>query len=205
VVKLESEYRSLRSRLLVDVASNLEHHIKNILKDVPRIDRITARAKAVDRFIAKANKMDDDQKKYDDPINEIQDLIGARIITYYLSDVDLVAAELENHIRFIENHNLVPDSTSKFGYEGQHYIMFIPSDVLPTDYELNDNDPKLFELQIKTLHQHAWGEASHDIAYKSNVKLNADQQRRVAYAAAQAWGADRIFEELSKELLHESS
>jgi ppGpp synthetase/RelA/SpoT-type nucleotidyltranferase len=60
--------------------------------------------------------------------------------------------------------------------------------------------PTFFELQIKTLFQHAWGEADHDLIYKPSGALTSDQRRRVAFTAAQAWGADRIFEELAQEL-----
>lgn len=81
--------------------------------------------------------------------------------------------------------------------------MFIPSDVISDD-EFGDDDPKFFELQIKTVFQHAWGEASHDFAYKSETPLSSDQKRRVAYAAAQAWGGDRIFEDLFKEIQQQS-
>ena len=71
-----------------------------------------------------------------------------------------------------------------------------------------DNDwdkalvPKFFELQIKTLFQHAWSEAEHDIGYKEGQKpLDLDQKRRLAFTSAQAWGADRVFDELFRELM----
>jgi len=75
-----------------------------------------------------------------------------------------------------------------------------PVDVVPSDvgrYEA----PRFFELQIKTLFQHAWSEANHDLGYKSPGPLSQDQQRRLAYTAAQAWGADRVFNELRCEVV----
>jgi len=59
---------------------------------------------------------------------------------------------------------------------------------------------KCFELQIKTLFQHAWAESEHDLAYKPVEDLPKDQRRRVAFVAAQAWGADHILHELVEEL-----
>jgi putative GTP pyrophosphokinase len=71
--------------------------------------------------------------------------------------------------------------------------------------EIDENVvPKFFELQIKTLYQHAFSEASHDLAYKPNVELTRDQKRKVAYTSAQSWGADMVFSELFKELQFQS-
>jgi ppGpp synthetase/RelA/SpoT-type nucleotidyltranferase len=154
----------------------------------------------VDRFLEKAMKSDESgSPKYDDPIHQIQDMIGVRIVTYYLSDVDAITEKVCEYFKKIEEKQLVPDSADKFGYEGKHFILFIPRDVVDSSWCGND-DPKFFELQIKTLFQHAWGESSHDLAYKPDNELTVEQKRLVAYAAAQAWGGDMIFNRLAKEI-----
>jgi ppGpp synthetase/RelA/SpoT-type nucleotidyltranferase len=76
--------------------------------------------------------------------------------------------------------------------------------VLPTDVIERDMDqnllPSFFELQIKTLFQHAWSEADHDLGYKPGEKpLTTEQNRLVAFTSAQAWGADHIFDQLFRE------
>lgn len=53
--------------------------------------------------------------------------------------------------------------------------------------------PKFFELQIKTLFQHAWTVADHK---PGSLPLNRDQRRQLAFTSAQAWGADRVFNQL---------
>jgi ppGpp synthetase/RelA/SpoT-type nucleotidyltranferase len=62
--------------------------------------------------------------------------------------------------------------------------------------------PKFFELQIKTLFQHAWAEANHDLAYKPLVPMSAHQRRLIAFTAAQAWGADQVFAQLVDEIVN---
>jgi putative GTP pyrophosphokinase len=44
-------------------------------------------------------------------------------------------------------------------------------------------------------------EANHDLSYKSEQLLERHQLRKVAFTAAQSWGADQIFHELAKELI----
>ena len=60
--------------------------------------------------------------------------------------------------------------------------------------------PRFFELQAKMSFQHAWSEANHDVAYKAPREPSPLKQRRFAYTAAQARGADRVFEKLWQEL-----
>ena len=57
--------------------------------------------------------------------------------------------------------------------------------------------PSFFELQIKTMFQHAWAESEHDLNYKTINELSIEDKRLIAYSAAQAWGADEVFERLS--------
>ena len=72
-------------------------------------------------------------------------------------------------------------------------------DTFPLDDLNSDHIPEVFELQIKTVFQHAWSECAHDIEYKQNEPLTHDDLRKVAFTAAQTWGADNIFEELNQK------
>jgi ppGpp synthetase/RelA/SpoT-type nucleotidyltranferase len=75
----------------------------------------------------------------------------------------------------------------------------LPEDLFEDDVN-RDRAPTFFELQVKTLFQHAWSEAEHDLAYKPNKPLSSLQKRFVALTAAQAWGADQMFAQLNSEL-----
>jgi ppGpp synthetase/RelA/SpoT-type nucleotidyltranferase len=168
--------------------------LRKILEGIPRIDRVTARAKATDRFLEKACRRDEsDKPHYLDPLVEVQDQIGARVVTFYISDVSVVRELVTKEFVAIEDQkagSLIPE---QFGYEAWHLVCGVPSDIVkrtasPVDF---------FELQIATLFQHAWAEAHHDLGYKpAGEPLNDETRRRVAWAAAQAWGADQIFDDL---------
>jgi ppGpp synthetase/RelA/SpoT-type nucleotidyltranferase len=198
---MRAKYDLLRGETLEPLASKLESHIRLMLSSVKRIDRIVTRAKSTDRFLAKAAKTIEGVPKYADPFHQIQDQVGARVVTFYLTDVIRISEEVEKYFRPIESKAIIPDSEAEFGYFGKHYILIIPTDVYDKELPFGIG-PRFFELQIKTLFQHAWSEAEHDLAYKPITSLTRDQKRRIAFTAAQAWGADMIFDELNRDLNH---
>jgi putative GTP pyrophosphokinase len=198
--ELRAEYARRREEILEPLAQRLVAHLQDNLRGIERIDRVGARAKNVDRFVAKAAKaLKDGGAKYEHPFEQIQDLVGARIIVFYKQDVDVVAGMIERYYRHIERKDLVPESEAEFGYVGKHFILALPEDLID-DHADRDKTPQFFELQVKTLFQHAWSEASHDLAYKPEQQLSPLQKRQVAFTAAQAWGADQIFGQLHSEL-----
>ncbi len=196
---IESEYKERWETYLKSIASKLESKLIDELNDIPRVDRVSARAKEPSRFIKKAEKKVNGKLKYSNPLSQIQDQIGARVIVFYLSDIVLVEREIEDYYRPIEKQDLIPESDSEFGYVGKHYVLLLPEDVIEDNVD-RKKIPQSFELQIKTLFQHAWSEANHDLGYKPGQELTSHQKRKLAFTAAQAWGADQIFHELQGDL-----
>ena len=85
---LRDVYEMRRTQMLLVLATRLEAHLRTVFDRCARIDRISVRAKSVDRFVAKAEKEINGKRKYDDPLTQIQDQLGARIVTFYKSDVE---------------------------------------------------------------------------------------------------------------------
>lgn len=195
MTNLRATYQE-RFGLLEELAKRLEKQLNEYLQGEKRVDRIAARPKSLDRFLRKAEAMVDGRPKYEDPIEQIQDQIGARIITFYLSDIDRIVEVIKKYYRPIETKVLLPDHEWKFGYFGRHFILLLPSDVVDRNWP-REHVPGFFELQVRTLFQHAWSEANHDLGYKPGATpLKPESERKLAYTAAQAWGADQMFEEL---------
>jgi len=196
---LKEDYEARFQQVLKPLAVSLEAYTRTLLEAEVRIDRIQARPKSVERFLGKAAKTEGDGPKYAQPLHQIQDQIGARIICFYLCDVDRVSAAIEKYFRPVEAREVVPEREAEFGYFGKHYVLIIPADVIDAAWD-KSHIPDFFELQIKTLFQHAWSEAEHDLGYKPGAAdLTAEQKRRVAFTAAQAWGADILFDELFRQ------
>jgi putative GTP pyrophosphokinase len=193
---LRAVYKRRYDGVLVPLAEGLRGYLADCLKDELRIDRVAARPKDVDRFVTKATKQVNGSSKYAEPLEQIQDQIGARIITFYQADVARLDQIIKRWFNPVEFKDHVPESEWEFGYFGRHYVLAIPSDVIEDKWQ-KDLVPRFFELQVKTLFEHAWSEAEHDLGYKpGEAPLTPDQKRRLAYTSAQAWGADHIFDEL---------
>ncbi len=191
------EAYSERFPLLEEAALNIENLINDILGDVPRIDRVSSRVKPLDRFLEKAARTDPfGELRYDNPLPDIQDQIGVCIVVLYKSDLAPVAERVLAEFRQVEDRVIEQPDPEAFSYEARHLVCLIPPDIQarykpPIDF---------FELQIITLFQHAWAEANHDLGYKSPRDLSYSDRRRIAWAAAQAWGADQIFDEMWNRL-----
>jgi ppGpp synthetase/RelA/SpoT-type nucleotidyltranferase len=181
---------------LHEAAVELRAEIGAILKiaSYPRIDKITARAKRIESFINKSKKIDPetDKPKYPKPLLEIQDQIGVRVVTFYPQDVAPVAEIILRDFSSIENRDVIADHPAKFGYEARHLICIIPEPVR------RKFQPRVefFEIQICTLFQHAWAEANHNLLYKPPRATTREEERMEAWAASQAWGADKVFGDL---------
>jgi len=194
--ELQANFEARRAAVLVPLAARIEGQLRELLNGAPRIDRVQARAKAFDRFMDKAWKVEDGKLKYEEPLHQIQDQIGTRVVVFYLSDVARVTDTIMKYYRPIEFKFHVPESEWEFGYFGQHFILITPRELLDDNWDPS-MIPDCFELQIKTLFQHAWSEANHDLGYKPGEReLDAGEKRRMAFTSAQAWGADQIFEDL---------
>lgn len=97
-----------------------------------------------------------------------------------------MAKIIKRYFRPIENKILIPDSENAFGYVGQHFILFLPSDVIAEVQYGGKSTTTFFELQIKTLFQHSWAEAEHDLGYKNSTPITPLQKCKLAFTAAQA-------------------
>ncbi|WP_175656724.1 GTP pyrophosphokinase [Burkholderia ambifaria] len=196
--ELFAEYSRRYANILSPLAMGLMSFLNQRLDGIKHIDRVSTRAKDPVRFLAKAVKENGGKRKYSDPFSEIQDQVAARITVFYLSDVEVVEIAIMKYFNRIEANSVIPDSPKQFGYEGRHLVLAIPEELF--EDEEHHGAPDFFELQIKTLFQHAWGEAEHDLSYKPTSPLTELQAREIAFTAAQAWGADQMFAKLAKEL-----
>jgi len=141
-----------------------------------------------------AGKLEQKGHKYQS-IDDITDLFGVRVITFYNEDVDKIASMVEtlfdidwtNSADKREMHEY-----NSFGYNSLHYICRLPESVYhdPAHPELNKLS---FELQMRTALQHVWSAVQHDIGYKSEFEMPKEYLRNFSRLASLLELADNEF------------
>ena len=159
---------------------------------------ITSREKDPEKL---RKKMATEGQPYHNLTNNINDLAGVRIITYFPSDVDKIAPLIEKEFKVDREHSVDKRlclDPAILGYASVHLVVeFRPELIKLPEYALFDKIK--CEIQVRTILQHAWAEIEHDIVYKSPGDIPFRLRRRFACLAGLLEIADREFESLRQD------
>lgn len=168
-----------------------------------KLNSIDARAKDSNSFIRKAAKPSEKNPnlpKYLDPLTEITDLAGVRIITFFPDSIlridQIICSEFDVIERSDKGEKLQDEE--RFGYQSVHYLVKFSSkrSSLPEYARYADI---IIEIQVRTVLQHAWAEIEHDIQYKSTSVIPREINRRFVALAGMLELADREFQAIQDE------
>lgn len=133
-------------------------------------------------------------------LSDITDICGLRIITFFSDDVDRIANLLEKEFNLDKENSIdkrKSQDPTKFGYVSLHYILQL--DGIRADLSENLCLKGLkFEVQIRTILQHAWAEIEHDFGYKTERDVPENIRRRFSRLAGLIELADDEFIEIKK-------
>ncbi|MDA3941265.1 MAG: RelA/SpoT domain-containing protein [Spirochaetia bacterium] len=194
-----------RKDLLLELKNKLVSELEENLETIKFVSEIHGRVKSKKSFIKKALSA---EQKYTHPFRDIEDIIGIRILVLF-PDISSEVSEKVSKSVFpsIENEYRKEKKANQFGYEGYQSIHLIPESYTNI-HQMNDL-PHVFELQIRTLLQHAWEEPEHEINYKREKKFTDvaefEYEKSFAWIAASCWGADKILNNLYQTYMKENN
>ncbi len=167
---------------------------------------VTGRTKTIASFAEKVRRTRDGVPLYTDPLREITDTIGIRVITYVHSDVSAVADLLRDQVVVKDDRDMGRETAQegRFGYASRHLLIGL--DAAREGHPSYDQMRGFTaQVQIRTVLQHAWAEFEHDIRYKGTMpdEHARDFDRRFTLAAGLLELADREFSTI-RDTLRES-
>lgn len=161
-------------------AAELQDYIAENIADLPQPIHVTqARAKQPESLRSKCRR-----KGYKNPAVQVTDLLAVRVITYFKDDLDAVAARLRNVLQISEaksrdtRKNLAENA---FGYRSVHLVARLkPSEAVFRPSLAR----RWFEIQVRSILDHAWSEIEHEAVYKSGIRYSKEVRRRFKAVAA---------------------
>ena len=181
--------------------------VRDILSDAAetrslKINVIQCRAKERESFARKAATPDEQNPggpKYKNPLSDITDLAGVRVITFFPSTVKQVCDLIQEELDVIErvDHTASAMQAERLGYQSIHYVVKLAANRRRLA-EYRKFDGLVAEIQVRTILQHAWAEIEHDIRYKSKLTIPQAISRRFMTLAGLLEIADREFEAIQE-------
>jgi len=143
-----------------------EEALKNKLKSENiKTAYVISRVKEVDNFLEKVNR-----KKYCNPLKQMNDIIGVRIVCLYTEDIKKIGRLIESEFNVIDKDNKIEKfGSDKMGYYDLSFVAQMQANYIDSIYkELNQYK---FEIQVRSIMSDAGAIISHDLHYKKEPPL----------------------------------
>jgi len=213
-----SRYKKVQGRF-EDFGEVLNKILQSAARKIAPLAIVQTRTKEIPSY---AEKIIRKRHLYTDPVLDLTDLCGGRVIVHTSEQVHAFCRFIEEHFEIDwDNSQDVSQRLrpTEFGYRSVHYIVSFRAGVFPsatfaTDIpkRLLSGMPKLItgkssgphpykaEIQVRTILEHAWADIGHDMTYKSPCKVPVRFERSFAAIAAVLEGTDREFARIQDEL-----
>lgn len=172
--------------------------IKSEIPAYEILPEVTHRPKGLLSIIKKIKKK---QRVKEYSYNNLNDKLGIRIVCTFIEDLDKIDAFLKENfvIKNIEYKKETLDF-DRLDYISNHYDACIKPSVKACKSLERYND-LVFEIQVRTLNQHAWSNTAHSLSYKQEAEIAPPLKRRVYRLLSLYEIADDEFSAVNKALL----
>jgi putative GTP pyrophosphokinase len=197
IAELLKQYHS-RKTTFEGLAKTAESILQNLLKKerIPFVS-VSSRVKTSESLIEKQRR-----RRYKDPTTEITDVVGIRVIIYTEDDAARVCELVKSTFSIDPIHSIDKGKeleVDQIGYRSYHFTCDLGNRrvALP---EFQAFTGMQFEVQVRTILQHAWAEVEHDRNYKFSGVLPAALQRRLFLISGVLEMGDRELNQLSRDI-----
>jgi ppGpp synthetase/RelA/SpoT-type nucleotidyltranferase len=158
-----------------------------------QVSSVTARAKTLTSYLEKIQR-----KEYVDPLQEITDLAGARIVCLYPKDRAAIEEIINKEFNVIERIDKSSEKkVDQFGYLAVHFVVTLGRAASGARYD--DLKHLRCEIQVRTVLQDAWAIIQHHLIYKHENDVPKEVQRKLNSLAGLLEAADDLFESARDE------
>jgi ppGpp synthetase/RelA/SpoT-type nucleotidyltranferase len=194
--EMERRYREEYYGFYRDFADRLKGLLIELTQDFrSAIDKIECRAKTPESFLEKLERK---SYKYQNPFAEITDLTGGRVITFYQDSVPRIVEIIRREFAIDEENSFDKSAALKveeFGYRSIHLVVTLSESRVALGEWKRFAGIK-FEIQVRSILQHAWANMSHKFDYKVTSQAPRDLQRKLFRLSALLELADEEFKTL---------
>jgi len=183
----------------IEFAKLLENILNKAVDSLSILAIVQVRPKGLVSFSNKIISKD----KYQNPLVDMTDLCGARVIVHFQSQVDKICNFIKENFEIDEANSLDARSrlqVNEFGYRSIHYIVTPQKDSILDIHVDNKFKTLKAEIQVRTLAEHVWADISHDRMYKTDLNIPDKWKREAARLSAMLENADKEFAAMASEI-----
>ncbi len=185
------------------IYSNLGKIVSDLIKqkitDYEILPEVQFRTKELLSIIKKIKKKQQ-QKPYE--YHDLKDKLGIRIICLFQEDMSIIEKFISDNFEVINiEHKKDSLDFNTLNYVSNHYDVRIKKGIDEfAGKNLSDYENCIFEIQVRTLNQHAWSNTSHSLSYKQENELAPNLKRRIYRLLSLYELADDEFSSINKSL-----
>jgi putative GTP pyrophosphokinase len=172
--------------------------IKSTITECEILPEINYRTKELLSIVKKIKKK---LREGDYSYSNLNDKLGVRIICSFNSEMKIIDEYLKKYFTIIKpeykSENL---DFNKLDYISNHYDTKIKTSVKQFSKYTHLQD-LVFEIQVRTLNQHAWSNAAHSLSYKQEAEILPSLNRKIYRLLSLYEIADDEFSAVNKALI----
>lgn len=176
------------------LAAEIRHILETKLAQADLVPvSITQRLKTIESYVEKITR-----KNYSDPLSQMTDLAGVRVVCAYESELAKVAEIVDASFEVRERIDKARDlGVDRMGYNGKAFVVALGSRYAGGRYE--DITGLACEIQIRTILQDAWAVIDHQLVYKNQESTPERLRRDLNNVASLLEIAQGIFDSVKEK------